>query len=628
LTSIGLYGKGEVKSFPKPADQDTLIVNFDNGGFNAGNLVSEINFEGGRIQVFGLNPKFPDQNAAMIFDSGNPTGGDFDLGTPNEQYGGPGMNLEGGLVAGNDTAMHNVLIVSEDLDSTDPDDASDHEISLVLDFSTPVTLVSLDLLDLDSGEVTLILSDSAGNEIYLTHIPETGCNGIANIVLNIEGVSSIFLGLNGSGALDNLKFLLGQGSANTSPVAEDDFYSIDAEEDLIVDAPGVLENDSDADGDDLTIISFDSTSSDGGTVLINPDGSLTYTPPTGFEGNDSFSYKVEDEHGAQDTAVVTVEVTQNGDGDDEGDEEDDDDDTVVIGALPLAEDDQYETIIDTDLTINAPGVLTNDLDPNGGALTIISHDTTSTQGGEVLLNPDGGFTYTPAGGFEGDDSFTYVISNEQNGTDTATVTINVSKPENAAPVAVDDQFTTDQDQETEISDPEEGILINDSDPDGDIIAALEVNDCITEHGGRISINSDGTLVYTPGLGFTGADTYEYTICDDREPALCDSAIIYFEVEELPIEIYNAFSPNGDGINDTWIIQGITRFPDNKVQVFNRWGNLIYEETGYDNTSKVWNGESSKGIVFGDNEAPDGAYYYVVELGDGSETLKGFVVVRR
>ena len=155
-----------------------------------------------------------------------------------------------------------------------------------------------------------------------------------------------------------------------------------------------------------------------------------------------------------------------------------------------------------------------------------------------------------------------------------------------------------------------------------------MNDGITDQGGRISIQSDGTLVYVPRLGFTGTDTYEYTVCDDQEPGLCDSAIIYFEIEELPIEVFNAFSPNGDGINDTWVIQGITRFPNNTVQVFNRWGNLIYEVTGYNNSDKVWTGESTEGIVFGDNAAPDGAYYYVIDLGDGSERLSGFVVVRR
>ena len=132
----------------------------------------------------------------------------------------------------------------------------------------------------------------------------------------------------------------------------------------------------------------------------------------------------------------------------------------------------------------------------------------------------------------------------------------------------------------------------------------------------------------PRLGFVGTDTYEYTVCDDQDPSLCDTATIYFEVNELPVEVFSAFSPNGDGINDTWIIQGITRFPNNEVQIFNRWGNLVFQVTGYDNTTKVWNGESTEGLAFGDDGVPDGAYFYVITLGDGSERLSGYVVVRR
>ena len=512
LIAICCYGQNAIVA------QDTLTIDFDQGEFDAGDIVSEVNFQGGTLQVVGFNPMFPGINAAMIFDSDNPTGGDFDLGTPNEQFGGPGMNLEGGPVPSNDTPMHNVLIVSEDMNSADPDDASGEEISLTLEFSTPVTLFSFDLLDLDSGEVEVILSDSAGNELLIIHIPETGCNGVAHVVLNTAGVSKIFLGLNGSGALDNLKFLLGQsGPANTNPVAEDDLYQTGVDQELIVDAPGVLENDTDVDGDELTIVSFDSTTSAGGSVLLNPDGSFTYTPADDFEGEDTFSYGVTDGNGGNDTATVTINV------------------------------------------------------------------------GEPFPPPP---------------------------------------PGNNPPIAVDDEFTTDQDLEMEITEPEEGILANDSDPDGDSIAALEVNQGITEQGGKISISSDGTLVYTPRSGFTGTDSYQYTICDDQDPALCDSAVTYFEVKELPIVVYNAFSPNDDGINDTWIIQGITRYPNNKVQVFNRWGNLIYSETGYDNTSKVWKGQSNQGIVFINDDAPDGAYYYIIDLGDGSERLKGFVVLRR
>ena len=253
--------------------------------------------------------------------------------------------------------------------------------------------------------------------------------------------------------------------------------------------------------------------------------------------------------------------------------------------------------------------------------------------GTLVVNSDGSFIYTPLADSSYTDTFSYVVMDNHGNTDTASVNINVGGgggggSTNNPPNAEDDIYEVDQDTELMITDPEEGILANDSDPDGDAIAATEITDAITDQGGRISISSDGTFTYVPRLGFVGTDTYEYTVCDDQDPALCDSAMIIIEVIELPVKVFNAFSPNGDGINDTWIIQGITRFPNNEVQIFNRWGNLIFKVTGYDNTTKVWSGESSEGLVFGNNETPDGAYFYVITLGDGSERISGYVVVRR
>jgi len=222
------------------------------------------------------------------------------------------------------------------------------------------------------------------------------------------------------------------------------------------------------------------------------------------------------------------------------------------------------------------------------------------------------------GGDEGDDGG----DEGEDDPDDSEVTLN--NPPNAQ----DDEYEVNQDGELEVSNPEEGVLVNDSDPDGDSIAVQEVINEITDQGGSISINPDGTFVYTPRVGFVGTDSIEYTVCDDVDPQLCDSATIRIEVQELPIEIFSGFSPNGDGINDTWVIQGITRFPDNVVQIFNRWGNLIFEVSGYDNNAKVWDGTASEGVVLGSDDAPDGAYYYIIELGDGSERLSGYVVIRR
>ncbi|WP_339794208.1 gliding motility-associated C-terminal domain-containing protein, partial [uncultured Imperialibacter sp.] len=93
-----------------------------------------------------------------------------------------------------------------------------------------------------------------------------------------------------------------------------------------------------------------------------------------------------------------------------------------------------------------------------------------------------------------------------------------------------------------------------------------------------------------------------------------------------LEIPKGFSPNGDGINDAFIIEGIENYPNNTVQIFNRWGNAVFEVKGYDNRSKVWASESNIGLILGANKVPDGTYFYLVDLGDGSKPYSGFVVI--
>ncbi|MEQ9100703.1 MAG: gliding motility-associated C-terminal domain-containing protein, partial [Imperialibacter sp.] len=91
-------------------------------------------------------------------------------------------------------------------------------------------------------------------------------------------------------------------------------------------------------------------------------------------------------------------------------------------------------------------------------------------------------------------------------------------------------------------------------------------------------------------------------------------------------IPKGFSPNGDGINDAFVIKGIESYPNNKVQIFNRWGNAIFEIQGYNNQNKVWNSESNIGLILGSNKVPDGTYFYLIDLGDGSKPYSGFVVI--
>jgi gliding motility-associated-like protein len=92
-------------------------------------------------------------------------------------------------------------------------------------------------------------------------------------------------------------------------------------------------------------------------------------------------------------------------------------------------------------------------------------------------------------------------------------------------------------------------------------------------------------------------------------------------EEECIVIHNVITPNGDGANDTWIIECIENFPDNKVVIFDRWGDKINEYENYNNTSRLWKGTNLK-----DEKVPDGTYYYVLTIKNGG-TRTGWVFVR-
>jgi gliding motility-associated-like protein len=85
--------------------------------------------------------------------------------------------------------------------------------------------------------------------------------------------------------------------------------------------------------------------------------------------------------------------------------------------------------------------------------------------------------------------------------------------------------------------------------------------------------------------------------------------------------YNAFSPNNDLTNDTWVIDGIGNFPDNNVVIFNRWGDRVWEANGYNNQDIVWTGLSQNG-----NEMPDGTYFYIIKT--SVESYKGWVEITR
>src|SRR5438445_4245528 len=153
---------------------------------------------------------------------------------------------------------------------------------------------------------------------------------------------------------------------------------------VMVAEPGVLSNDVDVEGDALTAIVVSRPTH--GTLKLNTNGSVSYSPAANYHGPDSFTYKARD--GVADSNVATVSIT-----------------VVAVNDPPVAAGDNYSTNEDATLTVAVPGVLANDTDVDGDALTAIV--VSGPSHGTLTLGANGSVSYTPAADYNGPDSFTY-----------------------------------------------------------------------------------------------------------------------------------------------------------------------------------------------------------------------------
>jgi VCBS repeat-containing protein len=306
-------------------------------------------------------------------------------------------------------------------------------------------------------------------------------------------------------------------AVNNPPVAVKDAYSTNEDTALNIAAPGVLGNDTDADGNSLTAAKVSDPTH--GALTLNSNGSFTYTPSSGYTGIDSFTYQANDSQANSNTATVTITITS-------------------VNNPPVAVNDAYSTNEDTALNISAPGVLGNDSDSDGDNLTAVK--VSDPAHGTVTLNNNGSFTYTPNANFNGTDSFTYRANDGQTNSDTATVIITVNAV-NDTPVAVNDTYSTNED--TVLNRAVPGVLSNDTDPDGDNLTAVKVND--PAHG-TVTLNSNGSFTYTPAANYNGTDSFTYRANDGQANSNTATVTITITaVNDTPVVVNDAYTTNED-----------------------------------------------------------------------------------
>jgi gliding motility-associated-like protein len=102
-------------------------------------------------------------------------------------------------------------------------------------------------------------------------------------------------------------------------------------------------------------------------------------------------------------------------------------------------------------------------------------------------------------------------------------------------------------------------------------------------------------------------------------------MVTITVENNDLEIPGGFSPNNDNINDMFVINGLSAFPDNTLQIFNRWGDLIYKAQPYNND---WDGTANSGTVLLSSKVTTGTYFFVLDLGNENEVIRSSLEVKR
>jgi len=421
-------------------------------------------------------------------------------------------------IGDSDPTVSNVALVTINVNPVNDNPVANDDAAV----TTEETAVTINLIandtDVDGhltidGSTVTIVGDAANGFILdlqtgvVVYTPEGDFTGVDTFMYTV---------MDDMGGLSNVAtVVVTVTEVNDPPVAVNDVATTDEDTPVTID---VADNDFDIDvGDSVDPTTVAIVADPDGGAFVNPDGTVTYTPPlngnndTGaFTGPFTFTYTIMDDRlpvaATSNVATVTVNV-------------------IPVNDPPVANDDVATTAEDTPITFSVTG---NDTDVDGnGTIDVMSVVASDPANGTVADNDDGTVTYTPDLDFNGVDTFTYTVDDDDPATsNVATVTVNVT-PVNDPPVANDDVATTDEDTPITFS-----VTVNDTDADGNGTIDLTSVVASDPAHGTVADNDDGTVTYTPDPDFNGVDTFTYTVLDD-DPAISNAATVTVTVNPVP-----------------------------------------------------------------------------------------------
>ncbi|WP_060989310.1 retention module-containing protein [Photobacterium leiognathi] len=389
---------------------------------------------------------------------------------------------------------------------------------------TPVTPGHEQTIVVDNGKI--VIADDGG----MTFVPSDNYHGDVTVPYTItDGDKSA-----------TSTVTIHVTPVNDAPIANPDSFTTDEDTSITVD---LIKNDSDVDGDKLTIKEINGTPVtpgheqaivvDHGKIVIAHDGSMTFVPSDNYHGDVTVPYTITDGDKSA-TSTVTIHVTP-------------------VNDAPIANPDSFTTDEDTSITVD---LIKNDHDVDGDTLTIKEingtpvtpghEQTIVVDNGKIVIAHDGGMTFVPSDNYHGDVTVPYTITDGDKSA-TSTVTIHVT-PINDAPVANPDSFTTDEDTSITVD-----LTKNDSDVDGDKLTIKEINgtsltggeQTVVVDNGKIVIDHDGGMTFVPSDNYHGDVTVPYTITDGDKTATSTVTIHVTPVNDAPIANPDSFTTDED-----------------------------------------------------------------------------------
>jgi len=362
--------------------------------------------------------------------------------------------------------------------------------------STTVTIRALPVIpaiagvsNINPGVTSTLTNITPGGSWVSTNPAVATINPTSGLITGVSvGTTSIIYTVISGGCLNTASKSITVSNNNFPPVTVEDSYSVIRGGTITQVAPGVLLNDTDAENNTLSAIRV--LSPVVGTLVLNSNGSFTYTHNGGASNFDSFTYKTND--GTNDGNIVTVSISITG-----------------SNVPPVIQNDTYNVASNATTVIAAPGVLGNDTDLQNDPLTAII--VTNPVHGKLTLSSNGSFVYVHNGiGSATSDSFTYKANDGKDDSNfNATVTLNIVRP-NQAPLAVSDSYNLTRGSTINVSVP--GLLSNDSDSDGNTLTAIKVSNPVN---GTLTLNSNGSFTYVHGGGKDVSDSFTYKVNDGK-----------------------------------------------------------------------------------------------------------------